>query len=187
MLSKLLALPLLLAAAAAGQTTIDLAGGLKAQVIALSRAGEILNVAVKISNESKDRTSAFILLYAKPSAFNDGGGTYKIRSVNGVAYCERPDRACISPDLFLFPLQQYTEIEPGKSITVHFLFGGGNDKGETITLTQQIAYCFADFDTQSKLTDDQKLNTLHYGGLSFNEVKPLTADINSSVKFDAVK
>jgi len=54
----------------------------------LGRARDTLNVAVKISTESKDRTSAFILLFGEPSAFNDGGGKYQSRSVAGAAYCK---------------------------------------------------------------------------------------------------
>jgi hypothetical protein len=133
--TKFLASFLLLVVSAVAQNTIDLAGGLKAQVVSMARARDTLNVAVKISNESKDRMSAFILLFGEPSAFNDGGAKYRARPVAGAAYCPgfaNNPRICVGfpSDQYLFPLQQYTEIEPGKSINVHFQFLNGDDKGQ---------------------------------------------------------
>jgi len=158
----------------------------------MARARDALNIAVKISNESRDRTSAFILLFGEPSAFNDGGGKYQYRTVAGAAFCKGAPgnpRLCVGypSDTYLFPLQQYTEIEPGKSINVHFQFVLGDDKGQTISLTQEIAYRFTNFDKDSALSDAQKLKTLRFGALSFTDVKPLTPDVNSSINFDKVK
>ena len=189
---KVLASFLLLVASAAAQNTIDLAGGLKAQVVSMARARDTLNIAVKISNESKDRMSAFILLFGEPSAFNDGGAKYRARPVAGAAYCPgfaNNPRICVGfpSDQYLFPLQQYTEIEPGKSINVHFQFLNGDDKGQTISLTQEISYRFANFDKDSNLSDAQKVKTLRFGALSFTDVKPMTPDVNSAITFDKVK
>jgi hypothetical protein len=44
---------LLLVASVAGQSMVEMAGGLKAEVTSFGRARDTLNGAVKISNESK--------------------------------------------------------------------------------------------------------------------------------------
>jgi hypothetical protein len=155
--TKFLASFLLLVASAAAQNTIDLAGGLKAQVVSMARARDTLNIAVKISNESKDRMSAFILLFGEPSAFNDGGAKYRARPVAGAAYCPgfaNNPRICVGfpSDQYLFPLQQYTEIEPGKLINVHFQFLNGDDKGQTISLTQEISFQGDKYKFSARLT-----------------------------------
>jgi len=38
---------------------------------------------MKISNESKEKNTAFILLFGEPAAFNDGGGKCQGRNVTG--------------------------------------------------------------------------------------------------------
>ncbi len=123
----------------------------------MARARDTLNIAVKISNESKDRMSAFILLFGEPSAFNDGGAKYRARPVAGAAYCPgfaNNPRICVGfpSDQYLFPLQQYTEIEPGKLINVHFQFLNGDDKGQTISLTQEISFQGDKYKFSARLT-----------------------------------
>jgi len=86
--TKVLASFLLLVGSVAGQSTVELAGGLKAEVTSFGRARDTLNVAVKISNESKEKNTAFILLFGEPSAFNDGRGKYQSHNVAGAAYCK---------------------------------------------------------------------------------------------------
>lgn len=51
--------------------------GLKAEVTSLGRVRDTLNVAMKISNESKEKDTAFILLFGEPSAFNEAGASTK--------------------------------------------------------------------------------------------------------------
>jgi hypothetical protein len=78
---------LLPAASAAGQSTVELAGGLKAEVTSFGRARDTLNVAVRLPARPKDKNTAVILPFGEPSAFNDGGGKYTRRNVSGVAWC----------------------------------------------------------------------------------------------------
>src|SRR5580698_9064192 len=131
--TRILALLLLLVAAAAGQNAVDLAGGLKAEVVSMGRTRGTLTLAVRISNDSKD--TAFILLFGEPSAFDDAGEQFStVNAVTGAAYCPGPHttpptfRLCVGlPRVTdtLFPLQNYTGIEPGKSVMVQFRFSGG--------------------------------------------------------------
>jgi hypothetical protein len=82
-----------------------------------------------------------------------------------------------------FPLQGYTDIEPGKSVMAHFSVNGGRqsiDKGERFSLAQEIAYRFADFDKDAATPDAEKLKTLHFGTFSFTGVRPLTPDVKSA-------
>lgn len=184
MTGKILASCLLLTAAAACQsTTVELNGGLQAQIISMGRDRGSLTVAVKITNTGKDH--AFMLLFGEPSAFDDAGGRFSIvRGVTGVAYCPGPQtnppstRLCVGlprVDGNLFPLQGYTEIDPGKSVIAHFSFNGGGDKGEHISLSAEMAYRFvkeADLAQDADVPDQRKLKTLRFGTLSFEPVSP---------------
>jgi hypothetical protein len=179
MLPRIFALLPLLVAAAFGQNTLELAGGLKAEVVSMSRMHDTLTLAVRISNDSKD--SASILLFGEPSAFDDAGEQFSIvNAVTGAAYCPGPHtnpptfRLCVGlPRVTdnLFPLQNYTGIEPGKSVTVQFRFSGGGDKGERVSLTQQMAYRFIKDDDRDKdpgVSVAEKVKSLHIGTLSFD-------------------
>jgi hypothetical protein len=68
MRTNFLASFLLLVASAAGQSTVEPAGGPKAEGTSFGCARDMLNVAVKISNESEEKNTAFILLFGEPSA-----------------------------------------------------------------------------------------------------------------------
>jgi hypothetical protein len=94
----------------------------------------------------------FILLFGEPSAFDDAGGHYGIISeVAGAAYCPGPQtnppsfRLCVGKprvdNQYLFPLDGYTEIEPGQAATVHYTLrggGGGGKKYRNDDLAQEI-------------------------------------------------
>jgi hypothetical protein len=183
MIAKLLAGFVLLAAAAAAQgPKVQLSGDLQGQIVALSNLRGALNVGVKITNAGKDH--AFVLLFSEPSEFDDAGGPGQIYSVTGVAYCPGPqsnppsDRLCVGlprVDGHLFPLQGYTDIEPGKSVTVHFIFHAAGDRGQKYTLTAQMAYRFvkeADLAQDVDVPEARKLKTLRFGTLSFEPVSP---------------
>jgi hypothetical protein len=101
---------------------------------------------VKITNNSE--AHVFILLFGEPSAFDDAGGHYSIVSaVTGVAYCRGPQtnapvfRLCVGkPEVdnrYLFPLDGYTEIEPGQAATVHYILRGGSYDGKKYQLAKE--------------------------------------------------
>jgi hypothetical protein len=186
---------LLLAGSAAAETTVRLSGGLKGEVIQMGREGRVLTLAMKITNESKD-ADAFILLFGEPSAFDDAGGRWNIvQAVTGVAYCPGPFtspptfRLCVGiPRVTetLFPMQGYTDIQPGQSVTVHYQFTGGGEKGERISLAHDLAYRFATAEKDAGMSDAQKLKALRFGSLSYEFTQKEV--VTSSIKFgDVVK
>jgi len=141
-----------------------------------------------------------LLMLGPTSAFDDVGNRYEGRGITGVAYCHGPDsnppsfRLCVGQprmnESVFFPLQGYTDVEPGKSVMAHFELMGNVQsigKGERFSLAQELAYRFADFDKDAGTPDAQKLKTLHFGTFSFTGVRPLTPDVKSSVNFDKVK
>ena len=193
---------LLVASAAFGQDVIlsQLPGGLKGEIIMLAKKNGTVSIAVKITNEAGSRGDAHILIFGPTSAFDDVGNRYEQRNITGVAYCPGPDtnppsfRLCVGvprmDESKFFPLQGYTDIEPGKSVMAHFSMNGGRqaiDKGERFSLAQEIAYRFADFDKDTGTPEAEKLKTLHFGTFSFTGVRPLTPDVKSAITFDKVK
>jgi hypothetical protein len=79
MTAKLLASCLLLASAAAAQETptVELNGGMQAQLLALGHQRDaVLTAAVKITNKGQDHV--FLLLYGIPSAIEDSGGRFDV-------------------------------------------------------------------------------------------------------------
>jgi hypothetical protein len=179
MIAKVLVSCLLLVASASAETSVRLAAGLlKGEVIQMGREGRVLTLALKITNESKD-ADAFILLFGEPSAFDDAGGRWNIvQSVVGVAYCPGPItspptfRLCVGvprvDDQYFYPMQGYTDIQPGGSVTVHYRFTGGGEKGERISLAHDLAYRFATPDKDAAMTDAEKLKAVRFGSLSFD-------------------
>jgi hypothetical protein len=181
--SRISALILLLAASAVAQNAVaqnavELAGGLKAEVVSMARIHGTLTVAVRIPNGGKDNAS--ILLFGKPAAFDDADEEFgTVNEVAGVAYCLGPEskpptfRLCVGlPRVTdsLFPLECYTSVGSGKAVTVQFRFSGGGDKGDRVSLTQQIAYRFIADDDRSheaSLADADKLKSIHIGTLEF--------------------
>jgi hypothetical protein len=161
----------------------------------MGREGRVLTLAMKITNESKD-ADAFILLFGEPSAFDDAGGRWNIvQAVTGVAYCPGPItspptfRLCVGvPRVdaqYFFPMQGYTDIQPGGSVTVHYQFTGGGEKGERISLAHDLAYRFATAEKDAGMSDAQKLKALRFGSLSFEFTQKEV--VTSSIKFGDVK
>jgi hypothetical protein len=183
MTAKLLASCLLLVAGAAGQQnpTVELNGGLEAQLLTLGRdARSILTAAVRITNKGQDHV--FLLFIGPPSAVDNAGGVFDFQSVNGVAFCrgtQNPPstRVCIGKPMdekYLSPLQGYTEIEPGKSIRVNIVMRAAyGSKGEQVSLSAEIAYRLvkdADLAKDADVPDQQKLKALRIGTMSFEPV-----------------
>jgi hypothetical protein len=181
---------LLIAAAAFGQDVIlsQFPGGLKGEIIMLAKNKNFLSIAVKITNEAGSRGDAHILMFGPTSAFDDVGNHYEQRNITDVAYCPGPDtnppsfRLCVGvprvDESKFFPLQSYTDIEPGKSVAVHFELMGNVQsigKGERFSLAQELAYRFADFDEDAGTPESEKLKTLHFGTFSFTGVRPSRA------------
>src|ERR1017187_7488045 len=91
MTAKILASCLLLVAAASAQEkpTVELNGGLEAQLLALGRNSKgsrpVLTAAVKITNKGQD--NVFLLLFGPVSAVDDAGGHFdSVEDINRVAY-----------------------------------------------------------------------------------------------------
>lgn len=158
---------------------VELNGGLEAQMLSLGRSGNghrpDLNSAIKITNAGKN--TAFIMFYGEPSAIDDAGVKFdRFKSLSGVAYCTtNPSGLCVGlPRLDehnLFPLRGYTEIDPGKSVTLHLTLSTNafDSKGDQISVTAQMAYrLVADMDKDAQLTDAQQFKTVRIGTLSFD-------------------
>jgi hypothetical protein len=61
------------------------------------------------------------------------------------------------------PFVRYTDIQPGGSVTVHYQFTGGGEKGERISLAHDMAYRFATAEKDAALSDTQKLKAVRFG------------------------
>jgi hypothetical protein len=92
-------------------------------------------------------------------------------------------------DDHLFPLQGYTEIGPGNSITVNYVFHGGGNKGTKYSLAQEMAFRVAKSpDDDANLSDAQRLKRVRFGSLSFNQVEaPPKEVVTSRITFAEVK
>lgn len=185
MLSKLVGAGVLLALAAAGQKadenrTVQLNGGLQAQILSLGRDSStprpVLTAAIKISNTGQNH--AFVMLYGEPSAIDDAGGKFEPApgAVSGIAYCGVvPAGLCVGmprPDDHLYPLEGYTEIDPGKSITMHLTLFSQASKGDRVSISASMAYrLVSDPVKDADLSDKEKLKLLKRGTLSFEPLK----------------
>ena len=185
MTARLIASCLLLVATAAAQETptVELNGGMQGQLLSLGRQGYGLTAAVKIANKAQDHV--FVLLFGAPSAVDDAGVRFDVmQAINGVAFCRGPainppsPRLCVGlptvDDENLFPLQGYTEIEPGKSATVNTTLASTSmSKGERVSLSAEMAYRLvkeADLAKDCDVPDKQKLKALRFGSISFGPV-----------------
>jgi hypothetical protein len=111
---------LLLAATAAAQDnrTVDLNGGLQAQMLSWARdtsGRPTVTAAVKITNSGKD--NVFLMFYGSLSAIDEGGIKFEPPgdAVSGVGYCNTvPGERCIGlpSGTVPFPFQSYTAIDP---------------------------------------------------------------------------
>ena len=189
MTGKILASCLLLVATASAQEpkpTVELNGGLEAQLLTLGRgkgSRPVLTAAVKITNKGQD--NVFLLLFGPVSAVDDAGGRFdSVEDITGVAYCPGPQtnppstRRCVGipqvDDQYLFSLQGYTQIEPGKSIRVNFALTAMNgSKGDRVSLSVEMAYRLvkaADLAKDADVPDKQKLKSVRFSTLSFEPV-----------------
>lgn len=170
------------------------------QLMNLGRSGPVvtaLTASVKITNNSEDYI--YLLLFGEPSAIDDAGGHWSIvSSVTGAAYCPGPQsnpptyRRCVGPrldDVNLFPLNTYTEIGPGNSITVNYVFHGGGNKGTKYSVAQEMAFRVAKSpDDDANMSDAQKLKRTRFGSLNFNQVEaPVKEAVTSSITFAPVQ
>ncbi len=192
MLARLFVTFLLIVVAAGAQKveaipTVELNGGMQAQILSLGRDTKsmgrpMLTATVKIANNGKDYVS--LLLFGSLSAVDNAGGRFDVvRSVAGVAYCPGPQtnppstRLCVGiprvEDQYLFPLRGYSEIDPGKAITIHFALSSSSpvSKGDKISLSVEMAYrLVSDLTTDADVPDKQKLKLLRFSTLSFEPV-----------------
>jgi len=184
MTPRLVTAGLLTVLVAAGQKqanpTVDLNGGLQAQILTLGRNDAphpALTATVKITNTGKDH--AFLLLLGLPSAVDDAGGRFdNVGAVTGIANCavqSNLTRQCVKvDDAYFFPFQNYTEIDPGKSITVHFSMSSTmGSKGGKVSLSAEMAYRFVkepDLEKDPDVPDKQKARAVRFGNLSFEPV-----------------
>jgi hypothetical protein len=196
MLSRFLALCLLLAASAAGQNpTAPKRGEIVFELTSLGRdaSGSTITAAVKARNTSTSSV-VFLLLVSEPTAVDSSGGTYGNARVNGMAYCSRADRmVCVTKDSSWFvPLASYTEIGPEQTATFTVVLKAtpSNSKGDKITLAEQVAYRVmkeADRDKDANMPEAQKLKTLRFGSMSFNGPPEAEGYAVSKISFEDIK
>jgi len=159
--------------------TIQLNSDLTAQVISVARdnTGRNLSASIKISNTGQK--TLFVLFIGKPAVMDDEGGQqFSVMDVNGVAYCDwSPDRICVGiPDVGrAVPLNSYTEVDAGRSITVLMtfrLFHADPSTSGHVSLSTEIAYRIVESAaSDAELNERQKLKDVHIGNLSFDSVK----------------
>jgi hypothetical protein len=182
MTAKMISVSVLAVFAAAGQDnrTVDLNGGLRAQVLSVGRDSSgfrpVVTAAVKITNTGKDYV--FLMFYGTLSAIDDSGVKFdgdRGDAVAGVARCQTvPPERCIGiPDgSSAFPLRSYTTIDPGRSVTVHFKLMTPTpvSKGEHVSLAAEMGYRLvkeADLAKDADLSDAQKIKQVRSGNMSF--------------------
>jgi TolB-like protein len=148
---------------------VNLNGGLQAQLLSLGREGRIITTAVKVTNTGQ--SSVFLILRGYASAIDDGGVKFEGSSgdaVSGVTWCYQPLATCLNPTFL--PLQNYTEIDPGRSITVHLKLAAPSptSKGKTISISAEIAYRLVnDLNKDGDVSDAQKVKQVRTGNMSF--------------------
>jgi hypothetical protein len=142
--------------AAAQIATPAKVGGMQADLLSLGLKNGVLTSSVQLTNTNKDQT-AYVLVVRSPSAVDNTGvtfigmGTNRAQAVGGVAHCTGPavnppePRRCTgSPkmDEYLFPVEQYTEIEPDNSIVMQISMAtpGAAGKGEQVSLSIPVAF-----------------------------------------------
>jgi len=172
-----------LAAAAVAQKppenpTVDLNGGLQAQIISVGVNPKLpsLTMSIKISNKGK--STAFLLLYGEPSMIDDAGGKFDIRTVTGVAYCPGLTGVplCVgiprADSNNTFSPRGYTQIDPDRSITATFwAIGESNITGTNLIFSENIGYRLVnDPAKDADLSDAEKLKQVQLGTLSFPPV-----------------
>jgi hypothetical protein len=180
-LSWCVSLALLLVLPAAAQSsgdkpTVELSGGMRAQLLSFARnpnggpAG--ITATVKITNISKDYL--FLLFTGAPSGVDDAGATIQGK-VSGVGWCRNASPQCIgvpSP-YYAFPLQQYTEIDPGTSVTALFTMPLTTTAiaNRRVSLSAELAFrSVSDLAKDADLSDHQKLQQVRMGNLGFDAV-----------------
>ena len=183
---------LLLAGDAAAQLATTKVGGMQADLLSLGLKNGILTASVKLTNTNKDQV-AYILAMGSPSAVDNSGvtfigqGTGAAQAVGGVAYCVGPPvnppqpRRCIgSPkvDEYLYPLEQYTEIEPDNSVVIQINMAtpGAAGKGEKVSLSIPLVFRLvktAEISNDADVPQAAKLRALHFGSIGF---PPTTAN-----------
>jgi hypothetical protein len=175
---------LLVVAAAAQKSddnpTVELNGGMTAQLLTLGRDSSgvrpVVTAAVKITNTGKNYV--LLMIYGAPSAIDDGGVKFDgdiSGGVSGIAWCQtRPAERCIGiPEATsAFALQNYTEIDPERSVTIHFKMQTPSltSKGKRVSVSAEIAYRLVSDLTKDDVSDAQKLKQVRKGNLSFEPV-----------------
>jgi hypothetical protein len=162
---------------------VNLNGGLKAQLLSLAREDTgyvgrwLLTAAVKITNPTKDY--AFLLFYDQASALDDGGVNFsgeRSDAITGVEWCQAgPPERCfgIGNPAAAVPVEQYTQIDPGNSITVHFRLltpVATASRGKGVSLAAKYGYRIvkeADLEKDPDKADAEKLRQVRRGAMSF--------------------
>lgn len=202
MTAKILASCLLLLGSAAAQEAAKSRPGLEAQLLNLGVTQErypYLTASVKLTNNSS--AYVFVLLFGPPSVVDDAGGTFQYsRStpITGVANClgrQGPGtptpRTCVGrpmdPD-FLFPVDSYTEIEPGQSATYNFTVrAAGESKGSKYTIAQEVAYRLVKPDAieqDQNVSEKDKLKALHFGSLNLTSSPGSKEVVTSTINYN---
>lgn len=161
----------------ADKPTVELNGGMTAQLLSLSRdpngGRPVITASVKITNTGKDHV--FLMFSGIPSAIDDAGAEFFNGTISGVGWCRYQTTQCIGttyPD-GAFPLQQYTEIDPETSVTALFRFQipEGEASSKRISLSAAMAYrLVGDLTSDADLSTRKRLEQVRMGNLGFDPV-----------------
>jgi hypothetical protein len=168
----------------AAATQVKLNGALVSEVSAVGRnaGGSNVTASMKLTNTG---SSIIYLMLAgdDPVAFDSAGTKINFRQLGGLTKCtvlssaQLGDCMGIIPtnQLHMVPLQTYTEIDPGASITVQFHFETSTpSRAPLISMAASLVYrVVANPQADDALTDSQKRQQLRVMNLSFQDV-PVT-------------
>ena len=167
---------LLPAAAQNDRPTVQLNGGMTAQLLSVTRdqTGNYpgISAAVKITNAGQDRVS--LIFTGAPSVIDDTGVEFH-GTISGVGWCRNVARQCIGfpSAYYAFPVQQYTQLDPGTSVTALFNLpaGGRANSSRSISLSAEMAYrVVSDPARDASLSNAQKLQQVTMGSVGFGPV-----------------
>jgi hypothetical protein len=165
-------------------TQVKLNGALVGEVSAVGRNASGNNVTASMKLTNTGNSVIYLMLAGDdPVAFDSAGTKINFRQVGGLTKCNLSSSAHLGDCMGItqgnqpnaVPLQTYTEVDPGASITVQFHFDTSTpSRAPLISMAANLVYrVVANPQADDALTDSQKRQQLRVMNLSFQDV-PVT-------------
>lgn len=145
--------------------TITLNGGMEAQIDSIGRNEEGDHVAISLILSNNGKNTFYIACIGPTSAQDNAGGDYTCQQITG-----------IYSDGFFFQfqndqpkkLQQFTQMDPGTSITLNFKMEGKKSKGNVMSFSTLFATrIVSDPIKDETLSTDDKIKGVRTMNVSF--------------------